>query len=93
MNKNYENYLDMLMRNYPLDSDSDGYISGGELSRDSKTGKIDGSRPFGGFPPIYLCPKDKNFLPDTAKTREYSTHKTAVSIKDIMKKKRNVGFI
>ncbi|AYV84234.1 MAG: hypothetical protein Hyperionvirus20_12 [Hyperionvirus sp.] len=94
-NKNYDKYLDMLMRNYPLDSDnSEDLEGGGDLSRDSKTGKIDGTRPFGGFPPIYLCPKDTSVTPEpTTKSREYSTHKTAVSIKDIMKKKRDIGFI
>ena len=93
-NKKYDKYLDMLMKNYPLDSDSEDLKEGGDLSRDSKSGKIDGSRPFGGFPPIYLCPKDTTLSTETtSKSREYSTHKTAVSIKDIMKKKRDIGFI
>ena len=45
--------------------------------------------PTGGFLPIFLCdiaPVEE----EASKEREYSTHKTAVSIKDIMKKRRDI---
>ncbi len=47
-------------------------------------------RPTGGFPPIYLCdPKMRKAVQKEEKTkREYKTHKTAISIKDIMRERR-----
>lgn len=46
--------------------------------------------PSGGFPPIYLCDNVsvKNDIDN--KNREYSTHKTSVSIKDILNKRRDI---
>lgn len=82
-NKNYDKYLDMLMRNYPSRSRSDDSDSETDARRTTRK-----DVPFGGFPPIYLCPKDGRTGSDEPKVREYSTHKTAVSIKDIMKKRR-----
>lgn len=81
-NKNYDRYLDMLMRNYPLESDDEDSQTGAGPSQD-------GSVPYGGFPPILLCSRT-NIQNENNKIREYSTHKTAVSIKDIMQKRRNV---
>lgn len=46
--------------------------------------------PIGGFPPIYTCDMMPHEDADSLKPREYSTHKTSVSIKDIMKKRRDV---
>jgi hypothetical protein len=43
--------------------------------------------PFGGFPPIYICDK-KTKAQNKVITREYSTSKSLVSIKDIMKNRR-----
>lgn len=84
-NANYDKYLNMLMKNYPLETekeDSD-VLYGGT--------KTDGSVPFGGFPPIYLCSdKNEQLITQQNKSREYSTHKNAVSIKDIMQKRREV---
>ena len=82
MNVNYNKYLDMLMQNHPLDTDSENSQYGGT--------KKDGSVPFGGFPPIYFCSRDLQIYNEENKNREYSTHKTAISIKDIMKKRRKI---
>lgn len=85
-NVNYDKYLDMLMRNHPLQSESE----------DSPCGTLYGgikkgvTVPFGGFPPIYLCSKGTEVNTEERKSREYSTHKTAVSIKDIMQKRRDI---
>jgi len=116
---NYDKYLDMLMKNYPLMSDSSDEEleyrykiksnkskanntksqSGGkrhayEKYESDETNKIgNGDVPYGGFPPIFLCKSGTNTLEETGenrKEREYSKHKTAVSIKDIMKKRRDI---
>lgn len=143
---NYNNYLDMLMTNYPLNSDGsesegESYVmkkmkqsssiinfknnrnqKGGKSKSSSKklqrqinldrqvyldrntlndNGSINeivigegedvGDVPFGGFPPIFIstCKPNVNVLDNDKKEREYSKHKTAVSIKDIMKKRRD----
>lgn len=79
------NYLDALMQNHALASDSDSTTyspqKGGAINTNIDV-------PTGGFPPIYMCDqvtKDD----ETTKNREYSSHKTAISIKDIMKKRRD----
>jgi len=75
----------MLTRKYPLRSKNEQYYDvqqGGS--------KKDGSVPFGGFPPILLCSRDDATNTPENKNREYSTHKTAVSIKDIMQKRRDI---
>lgn len=82
LNKNYDKYLDMLMRNHSLQSESEYSQTGGIV--------LDGSVPFGGFPPLLLCSRNTKEESNEKKNREYSTHKTAVSIKDIMQKRRNV---
>ena len=47
--------------------------------------------PTGGFPPIYLCDEyTKLEENDENKNREYSSHKSTVSIKDILSKRRNI---
>lgn len=102
---NYDKYLDMLMANYPLNSDSEEVEyrhkynnkkklkiskgqSGGKSAKDNDT--EDNNVPYGGFPPIILCKSgNKEILTEEKKEREYSKHKTAVSIKDIMKKRRD----
>lgn len=79
--------MDKLIKTYSLNIKQPKQIplyrqAGGSIHKDFT--------PMGGFPPIYTC----DILPqedaDTLKPREYSTHKTAVSIKDIMKKRRDV---
>jgi hypothetical protein len=87
-------YLDELMRNHPLESeDSDAAVDTHTLYAKNKARVQSGGAeksldmPIGGFPPIFLCDRDEE--DSIAKTREYSTHKTAVSIKEIMKKRRD----
>ena len=51
--------------------------------------------PNGGFPPIYICTsKQSNETEDKDITkREYTTHKSTVSIKSILEKRRVVPFL
>ena len=56
-------------------------------------GNIDDSIDFptGGFPPIYLCDNNQiNIQENENKNREYNSHKSSVSIKDILNKRRDV---
>jgi shikimate kinase len=113
-NNNYDRYLDMLMRNYPLMNDSSDeeleyrykikqsknktksviQKGGRKHAYEVETNQMtNGDVPYGGFPPIFLCKSDTKTieeLGDNKKEREYSKHKTAVSIKDIMKKRRDI---
>lgn len=81
-----DRYLDMLMRNYPLGSDSSASENdtqlGGAESDDNQ------NVPTGGFPPIYLCTKGELKKEEETKNREFATKKTAVNIRDIMQQKR-----
>jgi hypothetical protein len=71
-----------LNRNIPNDN--------GELNKlESQEGYDTGDVPFGGFPPIFLYKTDVK-VEDNKKEREYNKHKTSVSIKDIMQKRRNI---
>lgn len=136
MSVNYDNYLNMLMRNYPLASDSSeeakefrhlkikdgkmiknkktkskktkskimkggnkdtdtdtdtGSISSESIaSSESESGITQGDVPFGGFPPIFLCKTSVELKDAEKKEREYIKKTTAVSIQDIMKKRRDV---
>ena len=47
--------------------------------------------PNGGFPPIVICKTNTIINNDTEEKtqREYTTHKTSVSIKDILEQRRN----
>lgn len=78
------NYIDLLMKNYSIDSDSPDFnLKGGNIEK----------RPHGGFPPIIVCSeKEKKDLieKEEKKEREYSPVKASVSIKKIMEKRRNV---
>lgn len=89
-----ELYLNDLMRNHPLESESPDIVPDTHtLYLKNKANNQSGGNeksldiPIGGFPPIFLC--DKKEEDTAAKAREYSTHKTAVSIKEIMKKRRD----
>jgi len=73
-----------------------------EISEDNKSpkhsiqkGGSDNSEPNGGFPPIFLCDKKISPIEEKEKNREFVTNKKVISIKDIMKKRRdnNVPFI
>ena len=90
----YNNYIDDLMRNYPLSTDS---VSINSEQSDVQFGGQNNDMvdfPSGGFPPIYICSDksdatvDELSEDDEKKKREYSSHKTAVSIGDIMARRR-----
>lgn len=77
-----------LFKNYTLSTDSYDYQEGGTVD----------NVPNGGFPPIYICEikkQDESKKDEDEKSkREYTTHKTAVSIKSILEKRRkNTPFI
>lgn len=79
-------YINDLMRNYPLDSDSiemypDFFDMDGGAEYPPETVK---SRPTGGFPPIYPCDKEK---PKEIKAKG-ANYKSTVNIKEIMKQRK-----
>lgn len=83
-NKENVNFLkNFLVNNAPPIEDSEEILLPSQLGGDKDI-------PFGGFPPIYLCTTSTEITPSDSKKREYSTHKTAISIKDIMHKRRQV---
>ncbi len=87
---NIDNYINALMENHSLTTESEGIAQdmiGGKKSTDVS------QKPNGGIPPITLCEKGeskKALSEDDKQKREYSSHKTAVSIKDIMEKRRDI---
>lgn len=95
------NYLDNLMINHSLTTESVSTQSEDNIeSKNKKKKKIKQKGgeennlnipyiPHGGFPPLYICDQIKQEKEQT-KEREYSTHKTSVSIKDIMKSRRDI---
>lgn len=98
-----DNYVNALMENHSLTTESEGIaqdMMGGQKSTTVKP-KVNlgvnesnvSQGPTGGFPPITLCEKGeskKALSEDEKQKREYSSHKTAVSIKDIMEKRRDI---
>lgn len=44
--------------------------------------------PFGGFPPLYLCSEQQTGK--STNKKKFSIHKAAVSIKDIMRKRKDI---
>lgn len=97
------NFAD-LFQNNPLDTDSyddpntEHESNNGNNKNDNNT-QYGGNDdiPNGGFLPIYICNKEKVNIQtndDDKSKREYKTHKTAVSIKQILEKRReNTPFI
>ncbi len=88
-----DNYINALMENHSLTTESEGIDKDTMIKLSGGQSKNEAQGPTGGFPPITLCEKDisKEVLSDDEKQkREYSSHKTAVSIKDIMEKRRDV---
>ncbi len=81
MNNYEKKYINELMKNHYLESesDSDNIQNGGTISNE----------PYGGFPPIYLC-ESKQIKEENNKNREYDKHKNAISIKQIMEKRKSV---
>lgn len=82
------------MKNYPIDTDSIESIYDSESYNNKIKKQIGGiiiDKPTGGFPLIYLCEKNESsdlFIEEEKKKREYTTHKTSVSIKDILENRR-----
>lgn len=90
MNKNnYEPYINNLMENDTLEHvDS----STAEITYEQKKTQKGGSSqhfPTGGFPPIIECIEDCDSN-DYIKQRKYVSHKSSVSIKNIMDKRKEV---
>ena len=80
---NYERkYINELMKNHYLESES-------ETLNKQKGGSIN-NEPYGGFPPIYLCNTTEIKKEEDNKNREYDKHKNAISIKQIMEKRKNI---
>ena len=81
---NYERkYINELMKNHYLESESDS------INIKQKGGKIN-NEPYGGFPPIFLCETKEIKEEDENKNREYNKHKNAISIKQIMEQRKNI---
>ena len=93
---------DDIFRNYSFDStnsspqsasselDNKIFMTGGD-----KTNIVASDFPSGGFPPIFICKQDaqiteKDKLDDDQTKREYKTHKSSVSIKSLLEKRRSV---
>jgi len=89
-------YVDDLMMNQPLDSDYVYTPSSSESNYfdEQEGGRLDQQKGLGGFPPIYVCDKtvatESPFEEEKQTKREYSKHKTAVSITNIMKERRKI---
>ncbi len=89
-----------IFKNYPLDTDS---FDGDWLDKhnhDLFGGHDVKNFPSGGFPPIYICDRDydRNRTSDDKEKnnidkiiKEYKTHKTAVSIKSLLEKKKETA--
>jgi hypothetical protein len=83
MNKYEKKYINELMKNHFLESDSEPVIkqSGGGAN----------DEPYGGFPPIYLCDSKEEKQEEENKNREYNKHKNAISIKQIMESRKKIS--
>lgn len=83
MNKLEERYINDLIKNHSLDTESDDAI---DFAQKGGSGN---QNPDGGFPPIFICEQSSGQDIEENKNREYSKHKNAISIKQIMEKRRN----
>lgn len=87
------NELD-IFRNYPLDTESYSYDN--DSYTESQIFNLQGGntdKPNGGFPPIYICEKGQTNVKkseDNKTIREFTTHASTVSIKDILEKRRDI---
>lgn len=89
MHSNYYSYVDDLMRNYPIDTDS---VNTPESDHSLQNGGQTDA-PHGGFPPIYVCNERKELISDTEKdtTRGKTVSVTkGVNIADIMAQRRKM---
>jgi hypothetical protein len=90
-------YFKKLMKNYPIGENlSDALTTDNIHSDDTKKlqsplrgGGIN-DFPTGGFIPIFICDTETPNVAQENKERQYSTHTSTVSIKEIMKKRRDV---
>lgn len=93
--------LTNIFKNSSLEVDSYSYSSSDNMNE--FVGSIGGAKdaetsdtPNGGFPPIYVCiKKEKEKVKEKEseepiKKREYKTHKTALSITEILEKRKKV---
>ena len=74
--------------NHPLE---DNYSPVAPYDFRQQEGGNNNDIPTGGFPPIYICkrkPQEVVLSEDEKIKREFKTHKTTVSIKSIMEKRR-----
>ena len=86
--------LTNIFKNYSLEEDSYSYSSSEYFTHIGGAESID--IPTGGFPPIYICIKKDKYKEKTVvkesdelgKKREYKTHKTALSIAEILEKRK-----
>lgn len=79
------------MKNHSLETDTP-QIDYTTYQMGGKRGGNIASKPNGGFPPIVLCESKEadEFNDDDKKTRYFTSHKNAVSIKQIMEKRKEI---
>ena len=75
-------YINDLMKNHKLQNDSITIVNMQDGGGD------DNNKPYGGFPPIYICDKDEQR--GNTQKKEYAKSKQTVSIGDIIKKRKKV---
>lgn len=84
-------YLNDLMRNYPIDTDSVNSPEHHSPQSGGNTEVVD--TPHGGFPPIYMCNERKELVTDTEKDSargKATVQMKGVSIADIMDRRRKM---
>lgn len=97
-------YIDDLMRNHPLTSETEfsadrylekmiGETDSEDTLNDGQIGGENSSKPSGGFPPIIICKnadtETEELMTNTSKVkREYETVKSSVKIQDILNKRK-----
>jgi len=89
----YISCVDDLMKNHPSIYDETSIIETNTSDNDIHPliGGASKDFPTGGFPPIHLCDPTKKEISDKdIKKREYVSHKTTVTMKEIMEKRRDV---
>lgn len=93
----YSNYMNVLMMNYPVSTDSLESPYSDQIIE--QTGGNFQNRPDGGFPPVYVCnfdtdkkeQSDEIDLSDESNKQRAFASPSSVSIQDIMKKRREVS--
>lgn len=80
-------YLDFLMMNHPLETDTIPSISEDDFEYNKQVGGTDKDKPTGGFPLLFKC-SDKDI-----KKREFTKPAKSVSMADIISQKKITPFI